>query len=74
MKIAKDIIAAALVALCGAVVVHPALTEDYDLVILNGRVMDPGSPLRADWAVWRDSSAGLSIRHTGNKRCRSSTA
>jgi hypothetical protein len=29
MKIAKDIIAAALVALCGAVVVHPALAEDY---------------------------------------------
>ena len=47
MKIAKNIIAAALAALCSAVVVPPALAEDYDLVILNGRVMDPESKLDA---------------------------
>ena len=47
MKNAKNIIAAALVALCSAVVVPPALAQDYDLVILNGRVMDPESKLDA---------------------------
>jgi hypothetical protein len=44
VKIAKNGIAATLVALCGAVGVHPVFAEDYDLIILNGRVMDSGSP------------------------------
>jgi hypothetical protein len=47
MKNAKNGIAATLVALCSAFVVPPALAQDYDLVILNGRVMDPESKLDA---------------------------
>ena len=43
----KNRIAATLVAFCSAVLVPPALAQDYDLVILNGRVMDPESSLDA---------------------------
>jgi len=43
----KNRIAATLVAFCSAVLVPPALAQDYDLVILNGRVIDPETRLDA---------------------------
>ncbi|MDH3992558.1 MAG: amidohydrolase family protein [Gammaproteobacteria bacterium] len=47
MQPARRIILATLVALCSGFVVHLAQAQDYDLVILNGRVMDPESGLDA---------------------------
>jgi hypothetical protein len=47
MQALRSIGLATLFAICGAFVINPVLAEDYDLVILNGRVMDPESKLDA---------------------------
>jgi len=47
MSIQREILAITLVVIFGGFAVFPAQAADYDLVILNGRVMDPESKLDA---------------------------
>ena len=47
MTIRREILAITLMVIFGGFAVFPAQAADYDLVILNGRVMDPESKLDA---------------------------